>query len=137
MSRKADVSSDALLKLSNSLFVYGTLRRGGSRWNLISRFVLDYSLGWRTTGTLYDLGKYPGFVAKGRTSVVGDLITARNLRSLLTRTDEIEGKTFTRCLLWIRRATDANDVRLAWIYCYNQTTKGFRRIRSGEWRAKR
>jgi gamma-glutamylcyclotransferase (GGCT)/AIG2-like uncharacterized protein YtfP len=121
--------------LADGLFVYGTLCRGGSRWDIICDLVVDCSSDWNAKGTLYDLGEYPGFVGHGETQVVGDLVTARDLWSLLTRADEIEGAMFTRSLCWLIRSTEANDVRLAWVYCYNQATSGVPRIRSGKWRA--
>lgn len=120
--------------LSDGLFVYGTLRRGESRWNVVSDFIVNYSPGWSITGTLYDLGEYPGFVGSGQTKVIGDLVTTSDLWSLLTRTDQIEGKMFSRSLFWITPATGTNEVRLAWVYCYNQPTQGVPCIRSGEWR---
>jgi gamma-glutamylcyclotransferase (GGCT)/AIG2-like uncharacterized protein YtfP len=55
------------------LFVYGTLRRGGS--NDIARFapapehVADASI----AGTLYDLGSYPGAVLGGTAWVAGEI----------------------------------------------------------------
>src|ERR1700709_2165292 len=55
------------------VFVYGTLRRGGS--NDIARFLPApaYVADARIAGTLYDLGAYPGAVLGGAGAVHGEV----------------------------------------------------------------
>jgi gamma-glutamylcyclotransferase (GGCT)/AIG2-like uncharacterized protein YtfP len=55
------------------LFVYGTLRRGGS--NDIARFAPapDHVADSSIAGTLYDLGSYPGAVLGGTARVIGEI----------------------------------------------------------------
>lgn len=55
------------------VFVYGTLRRGGR--NDIARFIPSPEFlgdAW-ITGTLHDLGAYPGIVLHGKGRVVGEV----------------------------------------------------------------
>lgn len=61
------ISDEAILRLmSDTLFVYGTLKRQGPgephRLLRGARFVSPATVG----GTLYDLGRYPGLVRKAR-----------------------------------------------------------------------
>lgn len=71
------------------VFVYGTLRKGGSnditRLQPAPRFV-GMS---RIAGTLYHLGAYPGVVLGGAASVVGEVYAIEP--ALERRLDEIEG----------------------------------------------
>ncbi len=70
------------------VFVYGTLRRGGSnditRLRPAPRFV-GMS---RIAGTLHHLGSYPGVVLGGAASVVGEVYAIES--ALEQRLDEIE-----------------------------------------------
>ncbi|MCA9542465.1 MAG: gamma-glutamylcyclotransferase, partial [Myxococcales bacterium] len=71
------------------VFVYGTLRRGEVSHHLLrgARFV-DTT---RTAPcfTLYQIDWYPALVARGQTSVVGELYVVDE--ALLARLDEYEG----------------------------------------------
>lgn len=71
------------------VFVYGTLRRGGR--NDIARFSPppEYVADARITGTLYDLGAYPGAVLQGSGGVLGEVY--RITASVEAQLDLLEG----------------------------------------------
>jgi gamma-glutamylcyclotransferase (GGCT)/AIG2-like uncharacterized protein YtfP len=72
------------------IFLYGTLRRGGSRDVLKFYEGAFFAGGARLRGTLYDLGEYPGLILDDRADfVIGELfdVTAGALADL----DEWEG----------------------------------------------
>ena len=70
------------------VFVYGTLRRGGSndiaRFEPAARHVADA----RIRGTLYDLGSYPGAVLGGGGLLVGEIYAI--VPALEAQLDELE-----------------------------------------------
>ena len=54
------------------LFVYGTLRPGDCRWELLEPYVSDSGIGDTVAGTLYDTGlDYPAAVFGGSTLIRG------------------------------------------------------------------
>ena len=72
------------------VFVYGTLRAGGS--NDIARYDPAPRLmgNSRVNGTLYDLGAYPGLRLCGSSSVAGEIyLIDRSLEQLLDRLESV------------------------------------------------
>lgn len=128
------------------LFVYGTLRPGGSPGDTAPR--LRHPVGAASiVGVLYDLGAYPGAVLSrsDRTLapadspvIIGDLFAVS--RSLLRVTDEYEGyDPGDESKSWyVRTRTFARlrdgSFRLCWIYEANlQRFPRAVRIASGDW----
>jgi gamma-glutamylcyclotransferase (GGCT)/AIG2-like uncharacterized protein YtfP len=122
------------------IVLYGTLRAGHkahARLNL--RMALTYVGKCVLEGTLYDLGRYPGFVpgpgrAEGEVYRISD-------HALLARLDafegyvprKLEGSRFLRKVVRVSRAR-GNAVRVpAWIYVFNGATVGREEIPGGVW----
>lgn len=123
------------------LFVYGSLREGLQH---PFRRILDSGaehLGEaRFQGILYDIDWYPGAVPSDQPGdhVVGDLYRLTSPAAVLARLDAYE-----RCApadppptLFRRERVDvwrADGLRrAAWLYLYNRSVAGLRRIRSGD-----
>ena len=75
------------------VFVYGTLRRGGARAMSTlfpnSRFIADA----RVSGSLFDLGAYPGLILNDSNSlVVGEVYEVDD--EILNKLDEIEASSY-------------------------------------------
>ena len=97
-----------------------------------------------TTGTLLNLGPYPGLIvdrAKGR--VAGELYRASDPGALFAELDAIEtfhgfgvpGSLYRRAIVHVR-LTNAGAA-LAWTYIYAGPRGGCRVIESGDWREPR
>lgn len=117
------------------VFVYGTLRRGGSndirRLAPAPRWVGDAVL----AGTLYDLGAYPGLVLGGATGVRGEVYAIAP--ALLAVLDEIEEVYPQRSGEYLRREVQVQvaGASLA-CQCYVLSPAravGRRVIASGDW----
>lgn len=75
--------------MNERLFVYGTLRRGGSR-EIEHHFApVRFLSGASITGTLYDMGPYPGIRLEGSGIVCGEVYALDS--STLTALDAYEG----------------------------------------------
>ena len=66
------------------IFVYGTLRRGGSNHHLLAGIDPERTLRTPPLFTLLDLGTYPGMLGSGTTAVLGEVyrVDAAILRAL-------------------------------------------------------
>jgi gamma-glutamylcyclotransferase (GGCT)/AIG2-like uncharacterized protein YtfP len=93
-----------------------------------------------TTGTLLDLGPYPGLVVDDpRGSVAGEVYVADDPDRLLAELDGIEdfrgfgspGSLYRRALVRVRHAETAST--LVWTYVYAGSRSGSRLIPSGDW----
>lgn len=122
------------------VFVYGTLRRGGS--NDINR--LAPAPQWRgparIAGTLYDLGAYPGVVLGGPGWVRGEVYTIA--AELECQLDEIEGVWPQPNGEYTRREIDValDHAPAGWLRClvYEVNAawlQGRRTLPSGDWMA--
>ncbi|MBW4935880.1 gamma-glutamylcyclotransferase family protein [Marinobacter sp. F4206] len=111
--------------------VYGTLKRGGSNSGLLrsGTFLGEDSL---TELTLYDLGPYPGAVARPSDGVVVE-VYAVNER-ILAELDILEDyfPAAPKDSLYLRKRT-ATRHGSAWVYIYNRPVGMHRRITSGVW----
>ena len=122
------------------LFVYGTLRHGEERHPALARHIKTGGDAASTTGTLLDLGPYPGLVVDGPGGVVaGEFYAAPDPGALVAELDAIEtfrgfgvpGSLYRRAIVRVRRA-DAGSI-LAWTYVYAGSRTGSRVIASGDW----
>ena len=114
----------------HKVFVYGTLLTGerNARWAMNARRQKAWTL-----GTIYDTGwGYPAFVKRGRTRIVGELLTVNEagFRSM----DQLEG--YPR--LYRREQIQINLVGggrvLAWVYIMNHLPEKATVIEGGDWR---
>ena len=117
----------------HKVFVYGTLIAGeaNAHWAGIAR----RQKAW-TTGTIYDTGcRFPAFVKRGRTRIVGEVLTVDDdgFRSM----DRLEGYPS----LYRREQIQVNLVGggrvLAWVYIMNNLRDDAPVIESGDWVAYR
>lgn len=123
------------------LFVYGTLRRGEERHPALARHGVLGGEAATTTGTLLDLGPYPGLIVDGeKASVKGEIYDASDPDALFAELDPIEtfrgfgvpGSLYRRAIVRVRRANSGST--LVWTYVYAGSRSGRRVIASGDWR---
>jgi len=126
----ADGSWSMRLSTKNHLFVYGTLKRDGSRHWIIEDFPF---LGRaKAKGfALYDLGPYPAMVP-GVGVVYGEVyeVSEEALQAL----DWVEGVPVLYRRELIEVVFEDGFSLKAWAYVYNGSVKGFPRIEDGEWK---
>lgn len=116
--------------MTNSLFVYGTLKRGasasGRRLLRRAEFVSRASV----AGALYDLGRYPGLVRRSGKGerVSGELFELPDLQlgEMLRDLDAYEGSEFVRRRVYVMLPNGKR--RLAWAYILRRRPQGRRRI---------
>jgi gamma-glutamylcyclotransferase (GGCT)/AIG2-like uncharacterized protein YtfP len=119
---------------------YGTLRAGykAHAW-LNLRIALAYVGTCALEGTLYDLGRYPGFVP-GAGRAEGEVYRIRD-NALLARLDAFEGyvarqperSRFVRKVVGVSRARGSIVRVPAWIYVFNGATVGRPEVPGGTW----
>ena len=117
----------------HKVFVYGTLLTGECNAHRAGRARRQKA--W-TLGTVYDTGyRFPAFVKRGRTRIVGEVLTVDDggFKSM----DFLEG--YPR--LYRREQIQVNLVGggrvLAWVYIMNNLPKNATVIESGDWVAYR
>ena len=113
------------------VFVYGTLRRGDERSMSVrfpnSKFVAEA----KVSGSLYDLGAYPGLVSNDSNSlVIGEVYEVDD--ELLNQLDEFEATSnYVRKQIEIRFGTERTT---GWVYEPNPEYDSPRTlITSGDW----
>jgi len=110
------------------LFVYGTLRKGDVRSNMleggVSKFIKDIKT--LPIYTLLDLGSFPALVISGETSIVGELWEIDDYTKKYL--DLIEGVP----MLYLDKEIELeeNITALAYVFEYN---RGYPEIESGDW----
>ena len=118
------------------VFVYGTLRRGGS--NSFRMDGAEFVASGKVRGKLYAITWYPGLVLEqGSGTVAGDLF--RVGPSQLAALDEfegisaneIEGAEYRRVKAEV--VTMDNEVFVAWSYEWKGPVDDSKRILSGDW----
>lgn len=111
--------------------VYGTLKRGGSNSRLLrgATYLGEDSLPGLT---LYDLGPYPGAVARASAGVLVEVyaINEHSLADLDVLEDYFPAAPKKSLYLRKRMATQYGS---AWVYIYNRPVVSHRRIASGVW----
>ena len=114
------------MPMRERVFVYGTLRRGGTNHALLegARFLGTYVT--EPQFTMIHLGPYPGVVDGGETPIVGEVygVTPAEFGAL----DRLEDypRTYTRC----RIETPWGG---AWIYLLRKRATRVVPIASGDW----
>ena len=117
--------------IKHFVFVYGTLRRGGAREMSKrfpnSKFIADAQV----SGSLYDLGAFPGLLLNESTSMVnGEVYQVDD--EILNELDEIEASSsYWRKQIEISLGTER---RMCWIYEPNpEVYSPHTLITSGDW----
>ncbi|MCH8503143.1 MAG: gamma-glutamylcyclotransferase [Ectothiorhodospiraceae bacterium] len=112
--------------MRSQVFVYGTLRQGGSNHHLL--FAARYLGRFRTQAvfTMLNLGYYPGVVSQGADSIVGEVysVTPRQLCEL----DRLEDVPRL-----YRREVLATPWGRAWVYLYQARAREAAVIADGDW----
>ena len=128
---------------NNLLFVYGTLRsqlRGRIR-QLVHAGDLRLVAPAYVHGELYDLGAYPGAVRSSeRGRILGEVLELRrgaiNWR-IIDAYEDYQPHNERRSLFVRRLSTawrsDDNAPLACWVYWYNRSTQGRRRIHCGDY----
>lgn len=114
------------------VFVYGTLRRGGSNHFRMAhaRFVAEGAV----RGKLYRIDWYPGFVADENAGLVkGEIFRADG--ATMAELDEFEGGEYRRVKIAVEvgEGIGAEAVLVAWIWEWLGEAREDRRIVSGDW----
>ena len=126
---------------SSLLFVYGTLRRGQERHDLLEELRADYLGQGIVVGELFDLGAYPGAVKSGPKSstwIVGELYRLPDVSRALKVLDDYEGVGSGEVATVVYRREVAQIVRpdgervSAWVYWLSEPPRGARPIESGD-----
>jgi gamma-glutamylcyclotransferase (GGCT)/AIG2-like uncharacterized protein YtfP len=120
---------------------YGTLRAGyDAHARLRLRSAFTYVGKCTLGGTLYDLGRYPGFVP-GAGVAEGELYRIEK-SSLLQKLDEFEGfdthhperSPFVRAMIRVKASAVGSAAgRYAWVYVYNGPTAGLPETPGRRW----
>lgn len=132
------VSANAPYPKLNTLFCYGTLMRGESRFPMIARHRVKASLLAQTSGQLLAVGAFPGLVPDPQNIVQGDFFRLDDIAGLLPELDNIEGfSSFgTANNLFNRTVVDVHvgdgRVRRAWTYFLAEGE--FAALPSHDWR---
>lgn len=117
------------------MFVYGTLRPGEQGFEELGLAARVDMLGMDSiSGTLFDLGDYPGAVLNGDGTITGAMLMPRD-EGVMALLDEFElftpddpaGSEYLR--VWT--VTDGGIT--VWIYVYNFSLAGAVVIASGDW----
>ena len=127
---------------TDAIFVYGTLMRGESRFEILKRFGITCSLLAETQGQLFDLGSFPGMTCDdaSETHVLGEFMRLRNPEAALAALDTIEGfRGYGKPDSLYRRepiSVHVGDgrIRTAWTYCLDASADDAQVILSGDWR---
>ena len=129
-SAKGKVTKSAV----NHLFIYGTLRGGEERSEILSEFSSKAYKDCKIRGRLLDLrGGYPGLIS-GDGSVVGEIHHTPKIQNALKKLDMIEGfKGYGEDgSLFYRVLTYSNDIP-CWTYVYAGSPDDGPVIESGDW----
>lgn len=121
------------------IFVYGLLMRGEPGFDELSLARRAHYVGReRVSGTLYDLGDYPGLIrdgigiAQGEHLRSGDATLLADLDAYeLYDPDDLGASDYIRT-----RINMLGSGRLAWTYVYVGPLNGCSAIASGDWRSR-
>jgi gamma-glutamylcyclotransferase (GGCT)/AIG2-like uncharacterized protein YtfP len=135
-------AKDESLPCPDGFFVYGTLMRGESRFEVLKRYGLECVLLAETQGQLFDLGLFPGMTRDGTSGseVKGEFVRLRNPEAALSALDAIEGfRGYGKPGSLYRREqiqVHVGDGRLrgAWAYDLEASADDSQIIESGDWR---
>lgn len=113
------------------LFVYGTLKKGGSNFWRVEKLVTAALRGWTISGQLYNAGSYPGLIVPGDRSIRGEILVSEAFDELLRITDELEGDEYDRVLEKVQNGEGA--CQFAWVYTYARDVSRLERLDVDEW----
>ncbi|HJL97136.1 MAG TPA: gamma-glutamylcyclotransferase [Candidatus Poseidoniaceae archaeon] len=123
-----------------NLFVYGTLMHGEQRHSTLVECCVGEGISATASGTILDLGNYPGMIAGDNGVVQGEIYQIDQVYPALQTLDSIEGfygydsehSLFSRTIVQIETEHGAE---WAWTYVYNQEEGiEYQEIISGNWR---
>lgn len=135
-------AKDESLPCPDGFFVYGTLMRGESRFEVLKRYGLECVLLAETQGQLFDLGLFPGMTRDGTSGseVKGEFVRLRNPEAALSALDTIEGFRGygKRGSLYRREQIQVHvgdgRFRGAWAYFLEASADESQIIENGDWR---
>ncbi|NMT64265.1 gamma-glutamylcyclotransferase family protein [Marinobacter orientalis] len=111
--------------------VYGSLKRGYGNHHLLDKacYIGSDTL---TSLSLYNLGPYPGALAKPSDGVTVEVYAVND--PLLAMLDELEGydSGAEKTSLYVRRKIQTSH-GLAWVYLYNRPVRSGQYITDGNW----
>ena len=113
------------------LFVYGTLKQGGSNFWRIEKLVTAALRGWSLSGQLYNVGRYPGLILPGGRRVRGEVLISDQPDEMLRVTDQLEGDEYHRILAQVENGEGA--AQYAWVYVYARDISRLERLDVDEW----
>jgi gamma-glutamylcyclotransferase (GGCT)/AIG2-like uncharacterized protein YtfP len=114
---------------SEMVFVYGTLRRGGS--NHFRMAGAEFVAAGTVRGRLYRIDWYPGLIADENVGdVVGEIYQLS--AGMLPGLDDYEGPEYRRAMMEVR--TDRTTIQ-AWVWLWTGAVDENRRIACGDWMA--
>ncbi|HVW07599.1 MAG TPA: gamma-glutamylcyclotransferase family protein [Bryobacteraceae bacterium] len=117
--------------MSDALFVYGSLRSEfDNRYALELRAEADLVGSAAVAGSIFRVGRYPGYREEPEGEVRGEVWRLRNPERTLAMLDEYEGGRYRRVLT----RTSIPGVE-AWIYQYQGEVDAALRIESGDFLA--
>lgn len=131
------------MKKGDSIFVYGTLRRG-ERADLSGGFYnygVDFLDGDKINGKLYHLGAFPGVCSIGHgefnkklPAVVGEVFRIQDA-SIVALLDAYEGYRASEPAhgMYDRHQVQTEMGRKVWVYTYNYPVLSEQQIPSGDW----
>lgn len=112
------------------LFVYGTLRLGGSHHHLLGEAEVEKKAFTLKGYSMYSAGWYPVVVPddEGENTVTGDILRIRT--DLVPKLDVYEGNEFTRKQIEI-----PGIKTLVWIYLFKESgdPTSFEMVPGGDW----
>lgn len=114
------------------LFVYGTLRKGGSNHGIIQPYIMS-SENCVASGSLYSLGEYPVLVLSGKRLVKGELLELENEAEAIKVLDEFEGGEYKRAEIKVRKRTLGKVSATAYVYAGDKPPEGAVLVESGDW----
>ncbi len=139
MGRLATGKRPQEAQVTDCVFVYGTLRRGFARHDLICGLGGSWVGRGTIQGELYDLGLFPGALRSEDPSarVAGEVYRFKDSVPALRALDEYEGVSEYRVGHYVRvvlevTLDDGAEVK-AWAYCLRRQPDPARRIVSGDY----
>jgi gamma-glutamylcyclotransferase (GGCT)/AIG2-like uncharacterized protein YtfP len=142
----ADVLSaaDAWPTLPNvsHIAVYGTLRMGGSRGQVLDDHAVE-RLACTLDGVLIDFGDYPGLArtTSPLDKVIAEAVVIRDMRKAIEICDSIEGFSLPGCPynLFERRLTNIHtacgETIRSWYYQFSKVVRDATFVNGGDWMA--
>ena len=119
-------------RLTEHLFVYGTLRPGDVRWPLLERFVIDDGIDDTTAGAVFDTGLgFPAAVFGIEGTIVGRTYRLHTGR-LTEALDVLDAEEGSVAGLYARVAVTTGRGIEAWAYAYGSGLE-LSPIPSGDW----